>query len=82
MIVTRLLRVIILSVAAAELALLVLFGLASVSGDSLNIARSLFLLLAAPFLLVTVPALLMLWRGRLAISACLMALSALASVYL
>ena len=73
------LRIAVLLVAIAEAAFIGLFALFSLSGDGFGIARAMALLLAAPFVVFTVPALLLLWRGRPRPAALIVALSGVAT---
>ena len=73
------LRIAVLLVAAGEAVFIALFAVLSLSGDRLGIARAMALLLAAPFLVFTVPALLLLWRGRPKPAALVVALSGIAT---
>ena len=55
--------------------MLALFAVLAMSGDEWGIARAMFFLLAVPFALSTVPALILTWLGRLRLAAILIALS-------
>jgi hypothetical protein len=63
-------------VALAEAAFIGLFAVFALSGDTLGIARAMALILAVPFVVFTVPALLLLRRGRPRLAAFVVALSA------
>lgn len=73
------LRVAVVLVAIAEAAFIGLFAVLSLTGDGFGIARAMALLLAVPFLVFTVPALLLLPRGRPRPAALVVALSGLAT---
>jgi hypothetical protein len=74
----RIVAVAVLVVAFAQAAFIGLFAAMSLSGDSLGIARAMALILAVPFLVFTVPALVLLRRGRPDLAGCVVALSAAA----
>jgi hypothetical protein len=69
------LRLLIILIAAVEAAFLGIFAVAAMSGDEWGIARAMFFLLAIPFALSTVPALILAWLGRLRLAALFIALS-------
>ena len=69
------LRLLVLLIAAGEAAFLGLFAVMAISGDEWGIARAMFFLLAIPFALSTVPALVLTWLGRLRLAALFIGLS-------
>ena len=71
----RALRLLVILVAAVDAAFLGIFAVAAMSGDEWGIARAMFFLLAIPFALSTVPALILTWLGRLRLAALFIALS-------
>lgn len=73
------LHIAVLLVAIAEAAFIGLFAVLSLTGDGFGVARAMALLLAVPFLVFTVPALLLLRRGRSRPAALAVALSGLAT---
>lgn len=73
------LRIAVLLVAIAEAAFIGLFAVLSLTGDGFGVARAMALLLTVPFLVFTVPALLLLRRGRSRPAALAVALSGLAT---
>ena len=72
-------RIAVLVVALAEAALIALFAVFALTGDSLGIARAMMLILAVPFVVFTVPALLLLRRGRWGLAGVIVALSGVAT---
>lgn len=69
------LRLLVIGVAAVEAAFLGIFAVTAMSGDEWGIARAMFFLLAIPFAVSTVPALILTWLGRLRLAALFIALS-------
>lgn len=63
------------AVALLEATAIAAFAAFALSGDAWGIARAMALLLAVPFVLLTAPALALVWRGRLRTGALLAAAS-------
>jgi hypothetical protein len=55
----------VVGVAALQGALIVLFAAFAMSGDDLGIAKSMAIMMCLPFVAITIPALALLWRGRI-----------------
>jgi hypothetical protein len=70
----RALQLLAILIAALEAAFLGLFTVMAMSGEW-GIARAMFFLLAIPFAVSTVPALILTWLGRLHLAALFIALS-------
>ena len=70
-------RALVLLVAGVQVFFIVAFVCFALTGDSLGIARALALLLSLPFVALTVPALVLLWRHwfRTALGLALMSLA-------
>ena len=68
-------RALVLLVAGVQAFFIAVFVFFSLTGDSLGIARALALLLSLPFVIVTVPALVLLRRNRAGAAAGLVLLS-------
>ena len=56
-------RVVIAVIVVVQAAVIAVFAAFAVSGDSWGIARGVALLLSVPFLSLSLPALLLMWRG-------------------
>jgi hypothetical protein len=76
------LRILVVAIALPEAGLIGFFALGSLSGDSWGIMRAMALLLGAPFLLFTVPALVLARRDRALPLAAGLALLSVAATYL
>ncbi len=72
---TRVLKAAVILIALVEAAALLLFGLFAMSGDDPGIAGAMLRLLLGPFALTTVPALILMIRGRLLAAFILVAVS-------
>jgi hypothetical protein len=69
-------RILVIVIALLQGGLIGLFALFALQGDAWGIARAMALLLSLPFVVLTVPAVLLLRSGRLRLAALIAALSA------
>lgn len=68
-------RVVVMVIVAAQAAMIAVFAAFAVSGDPWRIARAVALLLSVPFLALSMPALVLMWKGHKRIAAIVAVLS-------